>query len=419
MAEPELLLESPPPSLAPASGGATPARPLPSRPPTTPPRRRRWLRLAILVLGLLAGLTLLRRTVWAPEPVAVALARVERGRVEETVTNSRAGTVKARRRAQLSPDVGGRVLELPFRAGDRVPAGAVVLRLDDSIVRAQVDVAQRDLATAQAQSRQACLAAEQARRELDRNRELAAQGIVSADVLDRLSTAASTQAAGCEASRRGAERARAAVGLAQAELGRTVLRAPFDAVVAESSTHVGEFVTPAPPGVPMPPVMDLLDPSTVYVSAPMDEVDAARLRAGLPVRVSLDPLPGRELAGTVVRVAPYVLDVEQQNRTVEIEVELADRALAATLLPGTSADVEVILGARDGVLRIPTPALQEERKVLVLDGDRLAERQVNVGLRNWDFSEVKGGLREGESVVLSLDRDGVEAGAKAVAEPRR
>jgi HlyD family secretion protein len=414
MAEPQLLVESPPRSPAPASGETAPS--LPTTAPTAPPRRRQWLRLAILVVGLLVGSALARRTIWAPHPVAVAVSRVERGRVEETVTNSRAGTVKARRRAQLSPDVGGRVLELPFRAGDRVPAGAVVLRLDDSIVRAQLAVAERDLAAAQAQSRQACLAAEQARRELERNRALAAQGIVSADVLDRLSTAASTQAAGCEAAGRGAERARAAVGLAQAELGRTVLRAPFAAVVAEASTHVGEFVTPAPPGVPMPPVMDLLDPTTVYVSAPMDEVDAARLRAGLQVRVTLDPLPGRELAGTVARVAPYVLDVEQQNRTVEIEVELADRALAATLLPGTSADVEVILGVRDGVLRIPTPALQEERKVLVLDGDRLAEREVRIGLRNWDFSEVTGGLAAGEAVVLSLDRDGVEAGAQAVAE---
>ena len=415
MQESDLLVESPPRTTG-AVGGGSPAPPPPASAPTRAPRRR-LIRLAIVVVLLAGGYLVARRTVLAPEAVKVTVARVGRGEVQETVTNSRAGTVKARRRAQLSPDVGGRVLELPFRAGDRVPAGAVVLRLDDSIVRAQVEVAERDLAAAQAQSRQACLAAEQARRELDRNRELATQGIVSADVLDRLSTAASTQAAGCEASRRGAERARAAVGLAQAELGRTVLRAPFDAVVAESSTHVGEFVTPAPPGVPMPPVMDLLDPSTVYVSAPMDEVDAARLRAGLPVRVSLDPLPGRDLAGTVLRVAPYVLDVEQQNRTVEIEVELADRALAATLLPGTSADVEVILGARDGVLRIPTPALQEERKVLVLEGGQLVDRQVNVGLRNWDFSEVKGGLREGESVVLSLDRDGVEVGAKAVAEP--
>ena len=198
-----------------------------------------------------------------------------------------------------------------------------------------------------------------------------------------------------------------------------MLRAPFDAVVAESSTHVGEFVTPAPPGVPMPPVMDLLDPATVYVSAPMDEVDAARLRAGLPVRVSLDPLPGRELAGTVTRVAPYVLDVEQQNRTVEIEVELQDRALAATLLPGTSADVEVILDLRRDVLRIPTQALEEERKVLVLEGGKLVEKPVTVGLRNWDFTEVRAGLRDGEQVVLSLDREGVAPSAEAVAEPAK
>jgi len=412
--ESDLLVESPPRSSPAASGGAPPP---PSSAPSPRSRRTRWLRVAVALAALVGVWLILRATVFAPEPLRVAVAGVSRGEVEETVTNSRAGTVKARRRAQLSPDVGGRVVELPYQAGDRVRAGAVVLRLDDSVPRAQLGVAERELATAQAQARQACLAAEQARRELERNRALAAQGMISADGLDRLVTAAATQGAGCEAAQRGADRARASVGLVRAELARTVLRAPFDAVVAEASTHVGEFVTPAPPGVPMPPVMDLLDPATVYVSAPMDEVDAARLRAGLPVRVSLDPLPGRRLEGTVLRVAPYVLDVEQQNRTVEIEIELADRALAATLLPGTSADVEVILDVRHGALRIPTPALEEERKVLVLEGGRLVERPVTIGLRNWDFTEVRDGLREGESVVLSLDREGVEPGAEAVAEP--
>jgi HlyD family secretion protein len=361
----------------------------------------------------------LRATLLAPEPIAVTVATVDRGRVEHTVTNSRAGTVKARRRAQISPEVGGRVVALPFGKGDRVPAGAVILRLDDAVQRANLGMAERDLAAVEAQARQACLGAEQARRELERNRGLAAEGLLSEDLLDRLSTSAATQDAACDAARRTVERARAAVTLARAELERTVLRAPFAAVIAELSTDLGEYVTPSPPGVPVPPVVDLLDPASVYVSAPMDEVDAARLRPGLPARVALDPLPGRQLQGRVSRVAPYVLDVEQQNRTVEIEIELTDRALAASLLPGTSADAEVILDLRAGTLRVPTPALLEEQRVLVVVDQRLEEREIAVGLRNWDFTEVRRGLAAGEQVVLSLEREGVEAGAEVVVEGAR
>src|SRR5581483_3306601 len=270
------------------------------RPPARAAKpRRRWLRWMVAALLVAAAVVALRLTVFAVKPVAVTVATVDRGPVEETVTNSRAGTVKARRRAQLAPEVGGRVVELPHRAGDRVRAGDVVLRLADALPRAQLEVTRRELGSAEAQSRQACLAAEQAHRELQRNRGLQAQGIVSTAVLDQLATAASTQDAACDAARGNVERARAAAGLAQVDLDRTVLRAPFDAVVAQVSTDLGEFVTPAPPGVPMPPALDLLDPSSLYVSAPMDEVDAAKLRIGLPVRVTLDSLPGRQLAARV------------------------------------------------------------------------------------------------------------------------
>jgi HlyD family secretion protein len=410
---PETFVE-PPPTAAPSSA------PAPFAPsgggPSPAPRKGRWTRIGLVAVVAVAAAATLRVTACAPEPLAVSVATAARGPVEETVTNSRAGTVRARQRAGLSPEVGGRVIELPFREGDRVPAGAVVLRLDSSLQRAQLAVAERDLGAAQAQSRQACLAAEQARRELARNSRLAGEGIVAADQLDRLESAAATQGAACDAGAQGVERARAAVGLARAEVDRTVLRAPFAAVVAEVSTDLGEYVSPSPPGVPLPAIVDLLDPATIYVSAPMDEVDAARLRAGLPARVTLDPLPDRRITGRIGRVASYVLDVEQQNRTVEIEVTLDDAVLAATLLPGTSADVEIILDTRGDVLRIPTQALIEERAALVVEEGRLVERPLEIGLRNWDFTEVRGGLREGEAVVLSLDREGVEPGAEVVVE---
>jgi HlyD family secretion protein len=149
----------------------------------------------------------------------------------------------------------------------------------------------------------------------------------------------------------------------------------------------------------------------------MDEVDSARIHIGQSVRITLDSLPGRAFPGHVVRVAPYVLDVEAQNRTVETEVEFDEAASATTLLPGTSADVEVILSAREGALRIPTSALLEGGKVLVLESGRLVERTVTPGLRNWDFTEVEHGLREGERIVVSFERPEITPGARARAEP--
>ena len=380
---------------------------------------RKWaIRIGVL-LGVAAVLVALRLTVFAPEPVAVTVAEAARGRVEATVTNTRAGTVEARRRAKLSTEVGGLVVELPHREGERVEAGAVLLRLEPRVPEAETELARRELRTAEARAAEACLGAERAARERDRLARLAADGIISEDLLDQAATAAETSAAACTAARAGVESARSAVGLARARLGQTVLRAPFDGVVADLRAEVGEWITPAPPAVPVPPVLDLIDPSSIYVSAPMDEVDAGVLTPGLPARITVDSLPGRELAGRVVRVAPYVEDVEEQNRTVEIEAELADQDVAGSLLPGTSADVEVILEVREDVLRVPTAALLEGSRVLVLGADGvLAEREVEVGLSTWDWTEIRGGLEAGARVVTSLDRTGVEAGAEAEAEAR-
>ncbi len=375
----------------------------------------RWLLLLIFVAVVAA---LLRFVVFRPRPVEVDVARAEAGLVEETVTNTRAGTVKARRRAKLSPQMGGRVVELPSRKGAQVAAGALLLRLDDTLQQAQLQLAQENVRTAAARAEEACLAATLAEREWRRGAALSAEGISSVQLLDSLESARDQSLAGCRAARAAQQQAAASVHVAQAELAFTELRAPFAGIVADCGTEVGEWITPSPPGVPIPAVLDLLDPSSLYVTAPIDEVDAERVKLGQPTRIQVDSRPGEQFAGTLVRVAPYVLDLLEQNRTVEVEAEFADAAQAKTVLPGTSADLEVILSRHEGVLRVPTAAIAEGGKVLVLAGGRLEERSIRTGLRNWQFTQINDGLRAGELVVTVRDSTAVQPGARAVAKAR-
>ena len=376
---------------------------------------KRWTLRLILLLVVLALGGYLFRDVLAPDPVEVEIFIAERGLVEETVTNSRAGTVEARHRAKLSPEIGGTVVELPFREGQTVEKGDVLLRLESSLQLARLEVAKRELEAVAGERKRSCFAADRSARELERVEGLVADGIVSMDRLDQLQSAALASEAACGARRANEARARSGVTLSEAELAKMVIRAPFSGVVAELTVEVGEYSTPSPPAVPVPPVIDLLDPSSIYVSAPMDEVDSARIAPGQPARVTVDSHRGRELMGRVTRVAPYVLDFEQQNRTVEIEVELDDAAFAATLLPGTSADVEVVIDRRDDVVRVPTTCLIEGRTVMVLEDGRLRGLEVTVGLRNWAFTEIESGLEEGARVVTSLDRLEIAEGVEAVA----
>lgn len=301
---------------------------------------------------------------------------------------------------------------LGAREGDRVKEGTLLMRLDDSTYRASLALSERAVQAAQGTTEEACVAADLAQRTFDRNSKLHEQGIVSSEVLDEASNALKVARARCDAARADLKRSQAAVDVARFDLAKTELRAPFDGVIVQLSTEVGEWVTPSPPGVPIPPVIDILDDRGIYVEAPMDETDTGRLKTGLPVRISLDPYPDRTFQGTLTRVGSFVQDIEGQNRTVNVEAEFKDRDFARKLLAGTSADVEVILDSRDSVLRIPAYALLEGGKVLVAEQAKLVSRKVETGLRNWEYVEIRGGLKEGERVVVTLDRVDVKEGAR-------
>jgi HlyD family secretion protein len=349
-----------------------------------------------------------------PEPLSVSVVAAHRGDVAATVANTRAGTVEACRRSSLSPAMGGQLANLPIQEGDRVVTDQILLELWNQDRKAELLVARREAIASQGRADEICVRADIAEREAKRFTRLRERGLAAEEETERAVGDAQARAAACKAATDAVRVSAAQVKIAEARLELTILRAPFDGVVAEINGGLGEFVTPSPVGIPTPPAVDLIDSSCLYISAPIDEVDAPAVRAGQEAIITLDAFPDEDFAGVVRRVAPYVLDLEKQARTVEIEAEIIrrpDDSSSSDLLPGYSADVEVILAVRENVLRIPTQVILDGNRVFVFEGGALQERSIETGISNWEYTEVVDGLTDGEFIVLSVDREGVEDGA--------
>ena len=374
---------------------------------------RRLFVLALVAALVGAGIWWMTR----PQPIEVAVHEVARGTVEATLTNTRAGEVEACQRAKMATIAGGRIEWLGVEEGDRVEAGQVLMRLWHGDLDARAAVVRAQLATARQRVQEACAVAANAEREAARQAQLVKRGFVSASAEERARTEARARRAACDTAQADIATAQAQLVATETERQRLVLVAPFAGTVAKISGELGEYATPSPPGVPMPPAIDLIDDSCLYVKAPMDEIDAPKIRPGLPVRITLEAIPGKVFEGRVRRVAPYITAVEKQARTVAVDVDFADPAEAHGMLVGYSTDVEIVLATRAEVLRVPTGALREGGKVLVVEGDTLVERTLRTGVANWEFTEVVSGLTAGERIVTSLEREGVMAGAKVVLRP--
>ena len=347
---------------------------------------------AVVVIAGLVGLVVYKRM--HQEPLAVKTVVVDQGAVEATVSNTKAGTVKACRRSKLSMRGGGIVDKLLVKKGDRVKAGQLLLELWNRDRKTSQEQALQNLLKADEEVRQACGA------NLQIDNKPAPGGVVSMN----------REQAACElakAHRQVADDVRRDV---ENTPDRTQLRAPFAGVIAEINGEVGEYVTPSPPGVLTPPAVDLIDDSCLYVTAPIDEVDAGQLKLGMPVDVTLDAFRNRHFTAHVTRIAPYVVDLEKQARTVDIDVKLDAPPADIKLLIGYSADTTVILARKESVLRVPTEAILTGNQVWLINANhKLEKREIKTGIGNWSFTEIVSGLQAGDTLVRTPDLVGLEA----------
>jgi HlyD family secretion protein len=375
-------------------------------------RHIHWIVLIIVIAAIAVIVWFFTRA----KPVEVVVKPVDRGIVERTVANTRAGTVKACRRAKLSPSVGGQIAKLNIHEGDKVKEGDLLLEIWNQDLVAEIQLAQSQAEADRARAKATCLKAEVSQREANRLVKLYDKKVASEEKTDKAVTDAKALKADCNAAKASVLKSEARIGVVKANFDRTRLIAPFDGVVAEINGELSEFVTPSPIGIATPPVVDLIDNTCFYITAPIDEVDVPQIAPGMDARVSLDAFGDRRFPGKVRRIAPYVLDREKQARTVDVEVEFTMPEDIWKMLAGYSADVEIILDVRQNTLRIPTSSVLDGNRVFVyLPGDKVIKaREFKSGISNWNYTEVISGLKLNELVVTNVDTDGMKDNVAAI-----
>ena len=348
-----------------------------------------------------------------PDIIPVTVTTVEKGDVEATVANTRAGTIKACRRAKLSPSTGGQISELPYEEGDFVKKNTMLLKIWSLDLQAEVEHIKKNIIASKDTAEATCLQADMAKRTANRELRLLRSKSISQEEYDLKYTEYLVQKASCKAARANVDSVKASLLVGQEQLKRTILFAPFDGVIAKINGELNEYVTPSPVGVQTPPVIDLIEPGCFLVSVPVDEVDAPKIKTGMPARISLDAWRGQIFNAKVSRIGTYVIDSEKQARTVDIELSFLDESQLYDLLVGYSADADIILNTNKDVLRIPSEVLLDDDHVLLFNpNNNLLEKiKVKKGLSNWSFTEILEGLKPGDRLVTSVGIEGVKDGA--------
>lgn len=348
-------------------------------------------------------------------PKLVATAIVAKHSVRRAVDV--VGTLAAVDQVTLSSEADGTVRQILADLGDRVKAGQVLVELDHEKQQYSYEQQQAALARALAQYgasdanhlppieatpevQKAKAELVQAQQSMTRANELFAHTLISQQQFDDAKTAVQSKQASYDAALQNArnlaasiQASQATVKLAERQVRDTSIRAPFAGYVEKRLVNLGELVKA------QMPVMAIVRLDPLKVTAELPERMAPWISSGRPVALHVDAYRDRTFAGTVTRISP-VVNTATRAFPFEAVVPNGDAALK----PGTFARVHVESGKVDDVLTLPYAALQYRygvNRVFVVQGDRLAARELQVGERLGDRIEIASGVKEGEPVAIT------------------
>lgn len=401
-------------------------------------KKKTWIYAGATAVALVAAL------IWAfaPRPIEVEVATANEGPFETTIDED--GKTRLRERYIVSAPLAGRLTRITLHAGDAVPAGAVVARLqpayapmlDERTLReqqARVDTAQERVKLAGARIERARVAQQQAQNDLRRNEQLAAQGFVSDTQLDNSRLA--LQAAQRELDAAQQDRRVAEASLDEARAALVAVRNP-----GASGAASRDFAVRAPVAGRVlrvmqesegmvaigAPLLEVGDTAQLEIVAELLTTDALQLKPGTPVRIERWGGPGT-LQGRVRLVEPAAftkvsaLGVEEQRVNVLVDIT-SDPEQWRALGDGYRVSLRLVALTVDKALRVPVSAVFPRPQaggmaVFVVSEGRARLTPVDVGARNGNTAWIKSGLEAGTTVIVyppSTVRDGARVKPRTV-----
>ena len=327
--------------------------------------------------------------------VDVPALRVGVADLESTLEIS--GNLVPQTRVGIAAKLPGTLSRVAVDIGDRVRAGQLVAALDRREIDAQVDAADAAVNVARASVESAEAALANATLELERAQNLFERGAVPRQRLDAAETTRRASAAQRDLATANLAQAQAALRRARQVQSDATLTSPITGVVVERNYDAGSLVSPGDR-----PVVVVADLSTMKLQAGVSELEAGRLRVGMPARISVQARPGEIVEGTLAAMAP---EVDARNRHFAVEVRTKN---PGTLLSGMYGTASIPLQRAEAAIAVPREAIVTrggKRVALRIDGATVSEVAVTEGLVTPTHVQVAAGLKAGDTIVADARRD--------------
>jgi RND family efflux transporter MFP subunit len=357
--------------------------------------------------------------------VVAALARGEGGSAGAGSSLDASGYVVARRQAAVASKITDRMVELDIEEGDRVKAGQIIAKLDDTNIRASLNAARAQVEFAKAGLAETQVNLTNAQRDYDRQKTLMQGRFVSQSVVDNAQTTVDALRAQLATQRSNVEVAQRNMNLAERNLEDTIVRAPFAGVVIAKSAQVGEIVSPvsAGGGFTRTGIGTIVDMDSLEIEVDVNEAYINRVQPNQPVDSVLNAYPDWKIPSHVIAIIPTG-DRAKATVKVRVGLDLKDGRIVPDMGVRVSFLEDKKPAARDqpraeGVL-VPSKALLRQGGkdvVFVLKGQKAQRRTVTLGGTVGDSRQVLAGVSAGESVIVDAPAELKDEAAVTVAKP--